>query len=243
MVATVVREQHEEYLTNVFEDVVNSFNNPKLKELIRNESYIAGGCLRSLYMDEKINDYDFYFRTKQSAAEFKRLVNLGLEGKLAGSPLAEAVGNDQGFSKENMRLKYRQTTENALTFKFRSSKTTDPVTTVQFIIKYSGDPMYVINHFDFTHSMAFFDPIIDTVVNKYKRNKIQVSGDFLEACSKKVLHFNPHCHDSLSTLARIDKFTKKGWHIDWQNLRALLLIVNANYTTQDIKRFEGKGAY
>ena len=222
------------YLDIVYNEVVKGFNNAEIKELLRKECYIAGGCIRSLLLDEKINDYDFFFRSKEAATRFKELIKLGEEGKLKATPLAEVLETGDKYHKKHMF--HRITTDNAITFKLYSKNLKDEKSTVQFVTKFSGAPYDLIDKFDFTHSMAFYDPL-------EKENELQYSSLFLGDNRNKILRFNKRALTPIHSLSRIDKFTKKGYHIKWGDLKVLIQQVNAQYTNKDIEKYTGTGVY
>jgi len=246
---TVKQKVDTQYIKDVFNEVVANFNNIELKSLVKEKSFIAGGCIRSLRNNEDINDYDFFFRSKDSANRFAKLIELGLQNKLDASPLAAAVGNNQGFTKKTMRLKSNKSyeyqdatnstkilaiTHNAITFRIRSNKFKDGYAVIQFITKYCGEPDKVIGCFDFTNSMAHFDP---------KIGEIFAPWQFEHANKHKILEYNDNAFSPIDSLARIDKFTQKGYHIKWDQLQRLMLQITEKHTIKEIKAYKARGAY
>ena len=53
-------------LYNKLSEWANSVTDDKVKDAILNDTIITGGCIVSLLQDEKPNDYDVYFRSKES---------------------------------------------------------------------------------------------------------------------------------------------------------------------------------
>jgi hypothetical protein len=159
----------------------------RAKSLIKNETFIAGGAIRSLYNGDKINDYDLYFYDEKSALEFKQIILNGLN-------------NQEPFSNvDEMRLNFRASTNNAFTFYIE-----DLNTQVQFITKFSGQPNDVVNKFDFTNSMAFYQP---------QTNNLVLKEEFLDANNSKTLIFNNQSYTPASSFNRMLKFNKDGWVI------------------------------
>lgn len=54
-------------LSAKLEQFVNSIKDDSLKKLVEKNSIITGGCIASMLLKEPVNDYDFYFRTKEVA--------------------------------------------------------------------------------------------------------------------------------------------------------------------------------
>lgn len=59
-------------LTLKLEDLITSVDDGAVRDIIRKNAIITGGSIVSMLMKEKVNDYDIYFRTKQSALSVAR---------------------------------------------------------------------------------------------------------------------------------------------------------------------------
>jgi hypothetical protein len=112
----------------------------RAKELVRNETYIAGGAIRSLYTNKKINDYDLYFRNSTAAEELKEIIKNGLN---QGIPFSNT---------DSLRLNFKACTDNAITFYIEELHTN-----VQFITKYSGNPDNVIANLNEKDKIKFLN--------------------------------------------------------------------------------------
>lgn len=53
-------------LTNKFNDFLESIKDENVKKLVKKNSIITGGCIASMFLNEKINDYDIYFTNKET---------------------------------------------------------------------------------------------------------------------------------------------------------------------------------
>lgn len=60
-------KQAEKLLTGVMNNFLESINSSEVKTIIKEKSYITGGCIPSMLMGEFVNDYDIYFYTNSSA--------------------------------------------------------------------------------------------------------------------------------------------------------------------------------
>jgi hypothetical protein len=128
-------EEIKKTLKTLHEDIVDNITDSLLKELIQKETYFAGGCFKSLLLDEKVNDYDLYFKSESAVKKFQEL-------------------GTTGFNKE---FDLKLSTKNAVTFEFKDKY-------IQFIVKFSGQPYQVINQFDFRHCQNFYNPIDNYLV-------------------------------------------------------------------------------
>lgn len=201
------------HLTRVFKLVTDNLVG-ELQTLVLEKSFIAGGAIRSLLLNEPINDYDFYFVDEESAASVKRSIS-------------NAMMNGTLFSKrEKLHLNFKTLTDNALTFNLTG---TDKYT-IQFITKYAGAPDRVINRFDFTNSMAYFLP---------KYDLLSIKPEMHNSLFSKELVFNPNCWGPAFSLKRFQKFTKDGWTMKTSEL--LKLCTAAADDTQSNRDAVAKG--
>lgn len=49
------------------DDFLESITDPEIKQRIQEDSIITGGCIASMLLNEKVNDYDYYFTNKRTA--------------------------------------------------------------------------------------------------------------------------------------------------------------------------------
>jgi hypothetical protein len=56
----------ERVLTKKFEDFLSSIEDPAVKELVKENTFITGGCIASMLLKEKVHDYDLYFTNKET---------------------------------------------------------------------------------------------------------------------------------------------------------------------------------
>ena len=59
------RKTINKILTKKHEDFLSSITNEEVKKLIDKNSIITGGSIVSLLLNEKVNDYDYYFTDKE----------------------------------------------------------------------------------------------------------------------------------------------------------------------------------
>ena len=48
---------------------ISSIDDPILKKSLKDDVIVTGGCIASMLSSEKVNDFDIYFRTKETAKE------------------------------------------------------------------------------------------------------------------------------------------------------------------------------
>jgi hypothetical protein len=54
-------------LCRLFDRWVTSIEDPEVRELVHHNTLITGGCITSMLLGEPVNDYDMYFRNKETA--------------------------------------------------------------------------------------------------------------------------------------------------------------------------------
>jgi hypothetical protein len=57
-IRTVLQKKHNELL--------ESITDPEVKKLVKENSIITGGCIASMLLGEKVNDFDYYFTDKET---------------------------------------------------------------------------------------------------------------------------------------------------------------------------------
>ena len=123
-------KQIEKLLTGVMNNFLESINDPDIRNIIKERSYITGGSISCMLIDEYVNDYDIYFYNKEDADKVKTY----FETKIL------KTSSDDKF-------KVKLITDNAINL---SDK-------IQLIIKFVGEPKEVTDKFDFKHIKSYYD--------------------------------------------------------------------------------------
>lgn len=121
-------KQIKKLLKGLVDNYCDSIDNEKVVEIIKNNTYITGGCIPSMLIDEYVNDFDFYFYHKADADVVKKYYETRTE-----------------YSKDKYKIKL--ITDNSINL-------TDKV---QFVIKFTDTPEVVINNFDWAHIKSYFE--------------------------------------------------------------------------------------
>lgn len=121
-------KQIEKLLAGVMSNFITCINNEEVSTIIKERSFITGGCIPSMLMDEYVNDYDIYFYNKEDANKVKNYFE-----------------NNHTRNKEN-KFYVKLITENAINL---SDK-------IQLVIKFTGTPEQVTDKFDWQHIKSYF---------------------------------------------------------------------------------------
>ncbi len=60
-IKAILQKKHNQF--------VESIENEKVRKIVKNHSIITGGCITSMLLGEKVNDFDYYFDSKENALE------------------------------------------------------------------------------------------------------------------------------------------------------------------------------
>jgi hypothetical protein len=196
-------------------DVVSKAFSDDLFELIKTKTFLAGGVFKSLILNEAPNDWDFWFRDKESAEKFSKALD-----KLEYT-IPSYLSNRDKLKLSKIMVK----TDNAYTFKF-------PRATIQFIIAEVGSPQEVIGRYDFAHTQCYFDPFKSEMVCPTKY-----------AVSKQLV-FNPKATTPLSALKRAFKFCGQGWTIKDNDIEAIIKAVSGiDWKSPEVVKKQTRGLY
>lgn len=168
--------------------------------------YIAGGALTAIFSDQKINDIDIYFLTKEDFDKFYE------KASSLDSPNPEELYFIKTFRSQN-----------AISFKvgvdYRESLYTRWIK-VQLIQKYVGSPSEVIKKFDFTICMASFYPGF-TSENWYLDDR------FLPDLAAKRLVYTSTSDYQISSLHRLGKYYDRGFRAPASSLIKLAFKIHS----------------
>lgn len=120
--------QIEKLLRGVMNSFLDCIESGNVQKIIKEKSFITGGCIPSMLTDEFVNDYDVYFHSATDAQIVREYFKL---------------------QKPDYTKKYhvKLITDNAINL---SDK-------IQLIIKFTGSPSEVTDKFDWQHIKSYYD--------------------------------------------------------------------------------------
>lgn len=194
-------------LNKKFEDFVKSINDEKVRNLVKQNTIITGGCIVSMALREEPNDYDLYFKDKETTlavCNYYRDIILGKKGNIPKITVED----------HNDRILFKIQSKGILKFKEDKKKKYQPVFVtsnaitlsdqIQLVIRFFGDPVTIHNNYDFEHCKAYW--------TSWDR-KVIMSDQSTKCILFKTLKYNGSLYP-LASLFRIRKFVKRGWSID-----------------------------
>jgi hypothetical protein len=219
-----------------YNDFLNSIECPVLKKRLEENSIFTGGAIVSLIQSEKPNDYDVYFRDKETVMQvanyFTRRFNEThksnvsvvveedrvkcfvsskgiaeeVEAVQEPSPFQEEVNNDITPALEELDYRPVFISSNAITLSGG----------IQLIIRFYGEPEEIHKNYDFVHCTNYWTSW---------ENKVTTNTAALEAIINKELVYVGSKYP-LASMFRIRKFLNRGYHINSGQMLKIGLQIN-----------------
>lgn len=202
-----------------------SIKDEEIRKLFEKHSFIAGGAIASLMLDEEPSDYDFYFKDAEAclkAAEYFIDLMEGAEYACKAEQGEDGVSIfvSHGIYKvERNGEKYQPVAVTSNAFSFTDS--------VQFVIRFAASPEEITKNFDFVHSKGIYD---------YQADELIVSEETEKAIMGKRVVFTGSAYP-LASLIRTRKFVSRGWKINaGQYLKIALQLNKLNLSDPAVLR-------
>ena len=215
-------------------DFVESIKDEEVRELVRKNSFITGGAIVSMLLDEEVNDYDYYFKDKETA--FKVLeyyvkeynkkngtnaealeVNGAIKVYISSQGvLGEPEGHELDIDNQEGLFKHGNNRIAEFTPVFLSSNAISLKGGVQLIFRFYGEPEVIHKSYDFIHAMSYWDP---------KTNELVMPAKTLEAILTKELVYTGSKFP-LASILRAKKFINRGWTINAGQYLKMVLQLN-----------------
>lgn len=216
-----------------FDDWANSIENEELRKLVIENSIITGGSIPSMLLKEEVNDFDIYFRNKQTAravcdyyvSMFNATAGTALEvddepdririvkktGQRGATEGNVMVITDSGQIEDE----YESTQNKALEVDNEEGKpkyrpvflSTNAITLsskVQLIIRFFGDPDEIHQNYDFVHCTSYWTSW---------ENKLVLRQEALESIMSKELRYVGSKYP-LCSIIRLRKFIARQWTVN-----------------------------
>jgi hypothetical protein len=211
-------------------DWTSSIDDLSLIKDIERDVIVTGGCIASMLLNEEVNDYDLYFKTKETAL---KIANFYCSKFNATHSKTEAEVKDEngrikifissaGVAAENEEVlenpfsdavdalsKIDDTplinTEEKPKYRpiFLSSNAITLAGAVQIIVRFYGDPEEIHSNYDFAHCTNYWT---------YETGVILNSNALAALLAKELIYMGSKY--PLCSIIRTRKFIKRGFHIN-----------------------------
>jgi len=182
----------------------------ELVEAIKKDLIISGGAITSMMQNEEPNDYDCYFKTKETLLRVIRmyLPEFSNYSKECDKVIEKEDGQIKIFISSRGFLSQKlspEDIEKKVKYKplFVSSNALSLSDGIQLISRFYGEAEELHKNFDFIHTKAYYD-----IAN----NNLEIPKSVYESVMNKRLIFTNSKYP-ICSLFRIKKFLKRGWNI------------------------------
>lgn len=187
----------------------------RFQDRFREESYVSGGAIYSLYNDQEVKDYDFFLDNEELADEIRDYFTMYL------------IDKNKDMKDKKIKVgKYRDLklviTDNAIS-----------IGRYQIITRWVGEPEEVIGEFDFCHNMFY---VYKGEINTFSQ------WDFLE---DNRLRFNDkRPRDIAGCIIRTRKFIERGFKLTNKEMAKMLLKLNeTGFNERELEILERTGDF
>lgn len=229
-------------LASKFEDFTSSIKDEKVKDAVEKNTIITGGCIVSYLSGEEPNDFDIYFRDKETCqlvaeyyvkewqasgedsdvkveSEYNRVrIKIPSRGVLARNKKdIYTLGDSEEPKFEHDSKGYEPV--------FLSSNAITLSNKIQLVIRFFGEADVIHKTYDFAHCTNHWDS---------KTGKLKLRKAALESILSKELIYTGSLYPVCSVI-RLRKFISRGWAINaGQILKMLLQISELDLTNPKI---------
>ena len=183
-----------------------------LQEQFKEESFIAGGSIYSVYNNKPVNDIDVFIES--------------LELKIALGVYFKRVDGLTTLKRGKQKVKIG-------IYKGRKLVITDNAITIgnyQIILREIGEASDVVSRFDFKHNMYYI-----------KNHKFYSVAEIFYLDLNQLIFNDNRSRDVAGALMRVHKFIEKGFTISQKELATILLrLSKVGFNEHEIEALEGK---
>ena len=243
-------------LRNKIDEWLKSITDDDLRKKCRKEAIVTGGCIASMLMNEEVNDFDIYFRNKDTVKELaiyyvtkfvekKKEKNeyhgaitvIDEDGRVSIKVSSAGVASDGSApdydvgldDEDGVNLLHSADPGGGAMYSpcFLSTNAISLRGQVQLILRFYGDPATIHSNYDFVHCTNYWESDTDNLA---------LNIDALTAIMSKTLTYRGSKYP-FSSIVRTRKFIKRGWTINaGQFLKMAYQISDLDFT--DIKVLE-----
>jgi hypothetical protein len=227
---------------------VSSIDDPAVSELAKKNTIVTGGAIASMLLNEPVNDFDIYLRTKEAAEaiatyyvnkfteetkwplklevtpdRIRIVTERGHRGETAGN--LEMLGSDQiddAYEQaEAMALETEDDGKPPYRPVFMSTNAITLSHRVQIVIRFYGEPDAIHENYDYVHCTNYWTSWDGALTLRQPALESLLSKELRYVGSKY-----PVC-----SIIRLRKFIKRGWTINaGQILKAVMQISELDLT-------------
>jgi len=192
-------------LQDAHRDFIGSIDDESIVKIVNEKSFITGGAIVSLLLDEEPNDYDYYFMDKESckkvteyyAKKFNKRTNNHYDVKVEEKEnRIRVIVPSAGVAGAKYKEGYLPV--------FVSSNAITLSDDVQLVNRFYGNPEEIHKNYDYVHCTCYFIP---------HKNELVLPQKALESIVTKELKYVGSKYP-LASVIRSRKYIQRGWSIN-----------------------------
>jgi len=221
------RKTIEQHLESKFQEFLESIEDSHLKKLLRTDTIITGGCIASMLLNEKVNDYDLYLtrlgtvtavgsyfcrKFREQNPDLNDYPKIAVEErrvKVIARP--DGVALKKGLSTDDIwndtcSTTAKSTLDDVDDYQpvFLSENAITLSAGIQIVLRFYGEPERIHSTYDFVHCMNYW---------RSRDSKLVLTLDALESLLAKRLVYKGSKYP-ICSMIRARKFIKRGWSIN-----------------------------
>lgn len=218
-------------LKNKLEDWLSTITELEVQQAAREDVIVTGGSLASMIMGDQINDYDVYFRTKETTRmvakyyvnKFNRENGSGVDVEVREEEIinildeteervviwvqSDGVASDHDEAVERDETEEMVAKEDDEGEKYRPIFLSENAITLshsfQIVTRFYGEPDEIHKNYDFVHACCYYD---------YHNEKLETPVEAIRSMQSMTLKYRGSLYPVCS-LFRLRKFIRRGWNI------------------------------
>lgn len=235
---------------------LESISDAEIRRYAKRDVIVTGGSIASMLMGDPVNDFDLYFRTKDTTkkvAEYyvKKFNESNPDTEV--SVREETITNCRGSSEDRVVIwvqsqgiveesatdspsdeepapvgpDIRAEEKEAYRPVFLSQNAITLSDKVQLVIRFYGEPEQIHDNYDFVHATCFYD---------YHQKNLVFPAEALEAMLSRTLIYRGSLYP-IASIFRMKKFLERGWRISaGQQLKIMWQISELNLRDPSVLR-------
>lgn len=208
---------------------IESIEDDEVRKAVIGDVIVTGGCIASMAMGDKINDYDIYFRTKETTIAVAKYyadqaVTDGLidhrsdvevrvekrtnikgeeEDRVLSFIVSSGVAGESPENAEGEEIESNHEEEGKYRVRFISENAITLSNSIQLMTRFFGDPDEIHRNYDFVHACCYYD---------YANDQLVMPQEALRSMMSRTLSYRGSLYP-ICSLFRLRKFIKRGWKI------------------------------
>lgn len=192
----------EKSINSKMDKWINSISDESVKKIVRNNAIITGGCIASMLMNDDVNDFDVYFKTREATLKVADyyIKPISDEEVFVSSEKDDRI---EVFISSSGFIKREDDPKNPYSLIYATSNALTLSDKVQIVLRFYGDADKIHKNYDFVHCTNYWTNESGLVLNE-KALASLITKELIYVGSKY-----PIC-----SVIRTRKFIKRGFTIN-----------------------------